>query len=98
MSFAETLARARRLAILQGLKRSASYRANARLLRSYCEAVGITTLTSDLRDDLAYLEQRLLVKLDIEEDVKTATLTELGLDVANGHAVVADVDRPGPEA
>lgn len=96
MKFAELQAQARRLAILQGLQGTARYRASARLLRAYVEAVGVTAMTADIDSDLAWLSLQGLVTLDTDQGVTSATLTVQGADVVSGHAIVDGVQRPDP--
>ena len=86
----------RRLVILKGLEAAAQYRANALLLRRYCDAVGHVVSADTIDTDLAWLAEQGLVALAPGVDIAVATLTERGLDVATGRAVVPGVQRPQP--
>jgi hypothetical protein len=98
MSYAEFQQQARRLALLQALEQAAQYRANAVLLKSYCEAVGHTVSSDRLEADLAWLSEQGLIGLQRGADASVAVLTDRGQDVATGRAQVPGVARPQPGA
>lgn len=88
----------RRLVILRALAVCAQYRTNAFLLRRYCDQVGHVVSADTITTDIAWLtEQRLVVSAAVGE-VLVATLTERGLDVADGRARVPGVKQPMPGA
>lgn len=98
MNFDQFQTEDRRLVILRGLASAAQFRANAYLLRRYCEAVGHVTSADRIEQDLAWLAEQSLVRLEKAEGVTVATLTQRGGDVAEGRATVPGVQRPQPGA
>lgn len=86
----------RRLVILRALASAAQYRANAYLLRRYCDAVGHVISADRLEADLAWLAEQDLVKVDHPQGVTVAELTTRGLDVSSGRATVPGVAVPQP--
>lgn len=96
MSFATYQEADRRLVILKGLEVAAQYRANAFLLRRYCDAVGHVVSADRIEADLTWLAEMDLLTLDKSSGVTVATLTARGLDVATGRASVPGVQRPMP--
>ena len=97
-SFAEFQEHDRRLVLLRALASSAQYRANAYLLRRYCDALGHVVGADRIDADLAWLFDTGLVTLGSEGDVTVATLSARGMDVAQGRTVVPGVARPQPGA
>jgi hypothetical protein len=95
MTFDEYQTEDRRLVLLRALEAAVQYRANAYLLRSYCDSVGHVVSAERLATDLAWLAEQGLVTLD-RAPITVATLTARGLDVATGRAVQPGVKRPGP--
>jgi hypothetical protein len=95
MNFDEYQTEDRRLVILRALEAAVQYRANAYLLRTFCDSVGHVVSAGRLETDLAWLAEQGLVKL-VRDPVSVATLTERGLDVATGRAVQPGVKRPLP--
>lgn len=95
-SFADFQEQDRRLVLLRALSVAAQYRANAYLLRRYCDAVGHVVGADRVEADLAWLRDSGLVGLVQEGDVTVATLTARGMDVASGRTVVPGVARPQP--
>ncbi len=96
ISYAEFQQQSRRLELLRALKQAVQYRANALLLKSFCDAVGHAVSTDRLQADLAWLAEQSLVTLEQHEATTVATLTTRGLDVANGSAHAPGVARPQP--
>lgn len=98
MKFSEFEAHDRRLVMLRGLAHANGYRAAATLLRKYCESVGHRVSADRFDVDLAWLAEQDLVHVAEELGTRIATLTQRGLDVANGAAAVSGVSRPEPGA
>lgn len=86
----------RRLVLLRGLQNSASYRANAFLLRRYCEAVAHIVSADRIEQDIAWLHEQGLAVREQLDGVTLATLTQRGLDVATGATTVPGVEKPQP--
>lgn len=98
MNFDQFQTEDRRLVILRGLASAAQYRANAHLLRRYCDAVGHVTSADRIEADIAWLAEQGLVGIEKPEGVTVATLTARGLDVSSGRARVPGVQQPQPGA
>lgn len=96
LNFAEFESQDRRLVLLRALQAAAEYRANAYLLRRYCEVLGHVTPADRLETDLAWLREQGLVGTEQQQGVTVATLTQRGLDVATGATTVPGVQRPAP--
>lgn len=98
MNFDDYTTQDRRLVLLKALENAAQYRANAFLLRRYCDAVGHVISADRIDGDLAWLAEQQLVGLERMQGVTVATLTARGLDVAQGRASVPGVPKPQPGA
>lgn len=96
MNFADYETEDRRLVILRGLESATQYRANAFLIRRYCDAVAHVVSSDRIEQDLAWLAEQGLLTVSRPEGVTVATLTARGLDVAGGRARVPGVARPQP--
>lgn len=96
MNFAEHLEQDRRLVLLRALENASQYRANATLLRRYCDVVGHAVSADRLDGDLAWLQEQGLLSTERHAELTVATLTQRGLDVATGRAVCPGVARPSP--
>lgn len=96
MNFAEFETEDRRLVLLRGLQAAAQYRANAYLLRRYCEMLGHTVSADRIEQDIAWLTEQGLTTKEIVQGVTIATLTQRGVDVATGAVTVPGVKRPLP--
>lgn len=95
-SFAAYQTEDRRLVLLRGLAQCAQYRANAYLLRRFCEAVAHVVSADRIEQDIAWLDEQGLVVRAHADGVTTATLTVRGLDVSTGAATVPGVQKPQP--
>ncbi len=98
MQFNEFETEDRRLVLLCGLQAAVQYRANAFLLRRYCDALGHVTSADRIEQDLAWLAEQGLVLRQQAGGVTVVTLTARGLDVATGRARVPGVQVPQPGA
>lgn len=98
MSFADFQQEDRRLTLLKALENAAQYRANAFLLRRYCDSVGHVVSADRIEADLAWLAEQGLVGVGHLQGVTVATLTARGLDVATGRTKVPGVQTPQPGA
>lgn len=87
----------RRLVLLRALHKAAQYKANAYLLRRYCDAIGHTVSADRIEQDLAWLAEQGLIDAVQNGGVTVATLSVRGADVATGAATVPGVQRPRPE-
>lgn len=96
MNYADFQEQDRRLVLLKAMENAAQYRANAFLLRRYCDHVGHVVSADRIEQDLAWLAEQGLVGLAKAEGVTVATLTARGLDVATGRTKVPGVQAPQP--
>lgn len=96
MNYAEFQTEDRRLVILRALENAAQYRANAYLLRRYCDSVGHAVSADRMEADLAWLAEQGLANREVTQGVTVLTLTQRGLDVAAGRAACPGVARPQP--
>lgn len=94
--YAQVQTEDRRLVLLRALAAASQYRANALLLRRYCDAVGHTVSADAVATDLAWLAEQGMVGTEEPQGVLVATLTQRGLDVAEGRAKVPGVAVPMP--
>ena len=97
-SFAAMVRADARLAILRTLHADPGYSQNHTLLaRAVDHATGITMMDRDIRDHLAWLEDRKLVSTEVVGHLVIAKLTRQGGLVAGGMDIVEGVSRPGPQ-
>lgn len=97
MSFDQHVREHRRLVILRCLAEIASQRANTAVLADGCNHFGIASTRDDVRTDVAWLRDQGLVRTDeLTSTVQLVIITERGVDVAEGRAVVPGVRRPSP--
>ena len=96
MNYAEFQTEDRRLVILRALENAAQYRANAYLLRRFCDSVGHAVSADRMESDLAWLAEQGLASREVTQGVTVLTLTQRGLDVAAGRAACPGVARPQP--
>lgn len=95
-AYLEDLRRHRRLVILRILSELPTHRANASLLRSAVESIGVTSTRDDMATDIQWLADQSLVSTETVGSVQLVTLTARGDDVATGRALVPGVARPSP--
>lgn len=98
MSFAEYQTADRKLVLLKALESATQYCCNAYLLRRFADSLGHVVSADRIAQDLAWLAEQGLVTLEKALDVTVATITERGLDVAQGRAKVPGVQQPAPGA
>ncbi len=98
MSFAETVAADRRLALLRTLEEAPGFAANHSVLHSALRDFGHEPSRDQVLSDLHWLREQGLVTLDesLGGKVIVARITERGADVAHGRATVPGVKRPSP--
>ena len=91
-----------RLTILRALAHAPQYTANSSIIHTVCGEVGLSATRDQVKTEIAWLaEQGLLTRKLLAEDMGgliVATLSERGLDVADGRAVQPGVQRPAPGA
>ena len=98
MSFAKFEQEDQRLVLLRLLAEVADYKVNTSILQQGLELYGHTISRDKLHTEIAWLAEQGLVQFDQLNTVKIVTLTQRGLDVAQGRSVVPGIKRPGPGA
>lgn len=98
MAFAQFEQEDRRLVILRLLAEDQDYRVNSSILQQGIDLYGHSVSRDRLHTDLQWLAEQGLVTVDEINSVLVVTLTQRGLDVAQGRAHVPGVKRPGPGA
>ena len=93
--FAQHLRHDRRLVLLRLLAEMPAYRANSSVLYVALEQFGHACTRDLVKTELLWLEEQELLATEEVGPVLVATLTERGMDVAKGRAVVPGVARPG---
>ena len=95
--FAKTFTEDRRLVILRLLSESPNYSANGSIIHTALGQFGHNVSRDQVRTDLAWLKEQELVGVEVVGDqLHVATLTQRGLDVAQGRATVPGIKRPSP--
>ena len=87
----------RLLAVLRALWRSPGYTSSILLLRDRLAALGLSSSLDVMRADLQRLMETGLCNVNTGDDACRVTLTERGMDVAEGRTEVDGIRRPGPE-
>ncbi len=95
-TFAQLQSENRRCAFLRFLAEDADYAMNTSLLQSALDAVGHGVSRDCVNADAAWLEEQGLVSCEDLGGIIVVKITQRGLDVAEGRAVVPGVKRPGP--
>jgi len=93
-SLEQTFTEDRRLVVLRILLQSGGYAANEYMLKTMLPQLGHHVSSDRVHTDLAWLEEQQLLRIATVADVRIATLTERGQDVATGVATVPGVKRP----
>lgn len=96
-AYGRHVAEDRRLVILRVLSDSTGYQTNEYTLEAVLEDLGHTVSSDRLHADLAWLAEQGLVTTSNVGGVTIPKLTQRGLDVARGKAVVPGVKRPRPD-
>lgn len=95
-TFAQLQAENRRCAFLRFLGEDQDYAMNTSLLQSALDAVGHGVSRDCVNADAVWLEEQGLVSCENLDGIIVVKITQRGLDVAEGRAVVPGVKRPGP--
>lgn len=96
MSLKQLLQEDRRLVILRILNESAGYTANDSILDTALDAYGHKVSRDVVKAELDWLQEMGLLQLKDVAGTKVAEITQRGIDVAEGQAVVSGVKRPRP--
>ena len=95
-TFAQLQSENRRCAFLRFLAEDVDYAMNTSLLQSALDAVGHGVSRDCVNADAAWLAEQGLVSCEDLGGIIVVKITQRGLDVAEGRAVVPGVKRPGP--
>lgn len=100
MSYAETMERHRRLAVLRFLQASPTYTSNVSILTDVLNGtdIGIDTSRSQMTTALHWLAEQGFVTIAGGADFIVATATARGVDIALGRATHPEIQRPAPRA
>lgn len=97
MDYADHFTAHLRITILRLLAAQPGYKCNSSLLTDAADSVGISTTRDKVKTELAWLREQGLVTVAAPDDrLMIATLTDRGLDVAEGRARVPGVKPPAP--
>lgn len=94
MSYGEHFRRHLRLCLLRTLCDAPGNQANASILRSYADELGIDATRDQVNTELGWLAEQGLVTVASVAGLLVATLTARGEDVACGRARVEGVEKP----
>ncbi|MFN3513445.1 MAG: hypothetical protein ACK41C_10390 [Phenylobacterium sp.] len=95
-SYGEHFSKHVRIAILRVLAAAPAWKANSSILHSATDELGLTATRDQIRTELAWLAEQRLVATSDMGGLVVATLTERGMDVAEGRTTVPGVQRPSP--
>lgn len=96
MPFSDLLITDIRLVILKALAQDLGYSHNDSILHAIVKKFGHNVSRDVIRTQLSWLKEQRLVEIEMVSDIYVATITQRGLDVADGSATVPGVKRPGP--
>ena len=97
MSYAETIRKHRRLAILRHLERCADYTSNASILVDVLDGVGVRSSRDQVVTELSWLEENGFVALSDNDGFILAVATKQGAEIATGRASHPKIQRPSPK-
>jgi hypothetical protein len=97
MSYHDVLKEDQRLTLLIGLTDMHGYSANQHVLQGILAKFAHHCSSDKLSTELVWLEEQGLVRLGAVAGCKVATLTQRGLDVAEGRASQPGVKRRAPD-
>ncbi len=95
-TFAERLAEDRRLVILRTLEACAMYEASESFVVAAARDCGHAASLDQVRADFAWLKKQGLLTTEDIAGVAIATLTQRGVEAAEGIVTVPGVKRPAP--
>ena len=96
MSYERTIQEHLRITLLRLLVDDPNYTLNDSMLTDLTEPYGFNPSRDKVRTELNWLKEQGLVTTDNDPGITIATLTERGMDVANGRTTVPGVKRPSP--
>lgn len=97
MSYANTMIKHRRLAILRHLEGCTDYTSNASILTDVLDGVGVTSSRAQVITELAWLKENGFVTYTEAGDFVVVEATGRGVEIARGRATHPDIQRPSPK-
>jgi len=85
-----------RLAILRCLKDAPAHQSNDSILQPVLNSHGLSNSRSQIKAHIRWLSEHDCVSFEEVGSVLAVTLTETGLDVANGHIKRDGIQSPSP--
>lgn len=85
-----------RLTLLRALAGAPKYTANSSILHGVATDFGLHATRDQIKTELAWLKEQGAVTTRDVESLVVATLTDRGLDVAEGNADMPGVQHPAP--
>jgi hypothetical protein len=96
MNYNEHFSKHLRITLLRILQGAPAFHANSSILHSFADGLGLSATRDQVRTEIAWLAEQGLVTSEDHDGLVVATLTDRGLDVAEGRTVVPGVQRPSP--
>lgn len=96
MSYAETIRKHRRLAILRHLAECSDYTSNASILVDVLDGVGVTSTRDQVVTELAWLKENGFVTVEDRGFFVIAEATRSGVEIAQGRGTHPEIQRPSP--
>lgn len=97
MSMRQLLSEHQRISILMALAEAPGMGLNDSILRDVLDAYGLDASRDQVKTELAWLAEQGLVVTETVSTSLVASLTDRGLDVAQGRSIVPGVKRPSPK-
>jgi len=96
-TYGEIVAEDRRLVILRTLESSSGYEANESMTAMIVRQFGHGVSRDQIRTDFGWLKEQGLITVEEIATVQIATLTQRGLETAQGFVTTPGVKRPSPQ-
>lgn len=96
MSYADTIRKHRRLAILRHLAECSDYTSNASILVDVLDGVGVTSTRDQVVTELAWLKEQGFVTIEDRGFFVIAEATRAGVEIAQGRGTHPEIQRPSP--
>ena len=97
MSYANTVRKHRRLAILRHLEACSDYTSNASILTDVLDGVGVGSTRDQVITELTWLNDNGFVTTSAKGDFVIATITQSGVEIALARGTHPDIQRPSPK-
>lgn len=94
--YGATLSKHRRLTILKFLNDSPEYTSNASILVEVCNSFGVRSTRDQIAGELVWLKEIGFVTYEDNDSFIVATITDRGIQIAEGLSRHDGVKRPGP--